>query len=164
MRFLHDGSLAVARKKHALSPVIRFAPIGELKFYTVSEEELEAPSRGSLGSIYLNIALTLLPLSAAFLVTLLSSTGGARVFRCRLPSELARSLVGLTPPSPRASPWCQNPTSTRFPANFTRCRALPGRTTTSKVRSGWPPRADRGSGSMISRLLLSSQVILVHQP
>jgi hypothetical protein len=63
----------VAKKKNALTPVIRFAPIGELKFYTVSEEELEALGRGSLGSIYLNIALALLPVSVAFLLTLLST-------------------------------------------------------------------------------------------
>jgi hypothetical protein len=63
----------VAKKKSELTPVIRFAPIGELNFYIVSEEELEALGRGSLGSIYLNMALALLPVSVAFLLTLLST-------------------------------------------------------------------------------------------
>lgn len=63
----------MARKKNEPSPVIRFAPIGELRFYTVTEEELEALGRGSLGSVYLNLTLALLPVSVAFLLTLLST-------------------------------------------------------------------------------------------
>ncbi len=52
-------------------PIIRLAPLGELNVYMVMEEELEAIGRGSPGSIFLNFALALLPLSASFLMTLL---------------------------------------------------------------------------------------------
>jgi hypothetical protein len=55
-------------------PVIRIATLGELKFYMVSEEELEALSRGSPGSVYLNLALALLPVAVAFLLTQVSTT------------------------------------------------------------------------------------------
>ncbi len=52
----------------------------------VTEQELEALGRGSPGSVFLNFSLALLPLSAAFLITLLSTTipsvGGLVFFVC----------------------------------------------------------------------------------
>ena len=56
------------------APVIRVAPLGELRVYMVTEEELNIISRGSPGSVLSNFALALLPLAAAFLITLLSTT------------------------------------------------------------------------------------------
>src|SRR5207248_6726060 len=50
------------------------APLGELKVYMVTEEELDTLGRGSPGSVFLNFALALLPLSVAFLVTLLTTS------------------------------------------------------------------------------------------
>jgi hypothetical protein len=60
--------------RHHVAPVLRVAPLGELKVYTVTEAELDAIGRGSPGTVFLNFALALLPLSAAFVITLLSTT------------------------------------------------------------------------------------------
>ncbi len=60
-------------EQHPVGPVLRVAPLGELKVYTVTEEELDAIGRGSAGSIFLNFALALLPLSGGFLITLLTT-------------------------------------------------------------------------------------------
>ena len=65
-----------AKKKddlHQVAPVLRVAPLGELKVYTVTEEELDTVGRGSPGSIYLNFAIGLLPLGFSFLITLLTT-------------------------------------------------------------------------------------------
>ena len=56
-----------------LPPVVRVAPLGDLKAYIVSEHELEALARGSSGSLYLNFALALLPVSLTLFVTLLTT-------------------------------------------------------------------------------------------
>lgn len=64
---------AKRREQHPVGPVLRVAPLGELKVYMVTEEELEAIGRGSSGSILLNFALALLPLAGAFLITLLTT-------------------------------------------------------------------------------------------
>src|SRR6266851_10133365 len=42
-------------------PVIRVAPLGELKVYTINEHELETLGQGSPGSVYIGFALALLP-------------------------------------------------------------------------------------------------------
>lgn len=57
-----------------LTPMIRVAPLGELRVYMITEEELNSLGRGSPGSVFLNFALALLPLAASFLVTLLSTS------------------------------------------------------------------------------------------
>ena len=51
-------------------PLVRVAPLGELRVYQVTEGELDEISRGSPGSIFLNFALVLVPLSVSFLLTL----------------------------------------------------------------------------------------------
>ncbi len=66
----------MAKKKeelHAVAPVLRVAPLGQLNVYTITEDELESLRRGSPGSIYLNFGLALTPVSIAFLITLLST-------------------------------------------------------------------------------------------
>ena len=60
-------------ESRSVSPVVRVAPLGELKVYMVTEEELEALGHNSPGSVFLNFSLALLPLSAAFLITLLTT-------------------------------------------------------------------------------------------
>lgn len=66
---------AKKRAEHSVfDPFYRVAPLGEIKVYPLTEEELDAIGRGSPGSIFLNFALALLPLSAAFLITLLTTT------------------------------------------------------------------------------------------
>jgi hypothetical protein len=64
-----------AKKKetHPVAPVLRVAPLGELKVYTVTEDELETLGRGSPGSLFLNLGLALFPVAIAFLITLLST-------------------------------------------------------------------------------------------
>ncbi len=60
-----------------VAPVVRVAPLGELKVYMVTEEEIDKLGGGSPGSIFLNFAIALLSLSASFLLTLLTTTIGA---------------------------------------------------------------------------------------
>ena len=55
-------------------PVIRHAPLGELRVYTIHEHELEGLARGSPGSLFLNFALALLPVSITLIVTLATTT------------------------------------------------------------------------------------------
>lgn len=62
-----------------VAPVVRVAPLGELKVYMVTEEEIDKLGGGSPGSIFLNFAIALLSLSASFLLTLLTTTIGAIV-------------------------------------------------------------------------------------
>jgi hypothetical protein len=51
-------------------PVVRIAPLNELKAYIVSEHELDALARGSTGALFLNFALSLLPIALTLIVTL----------------------------------------------------------------------------------------------
>jgi hypothetical protein len=65
-----------AKKKdetHPVAPVLRVAPLGELKVYTITEDELDALGRGSPGSVYLNFGLALVPVAVSFLITILST-------------------------------------------------------------------------------------------
>lgn len=62
-------------------PVIRVAPLGELKIWPVTEEELLQLEQGSPAELYLNFALSLLSVGASFLATLLATTiESVRVF------------------------------------------------------------------------------------
>lgn len=61
------------KDQHQVGPVLRVAPLGELKVYAVTEDELEALGRGSPGSLYLNLGLAMLPVGIAFLITILSA-------------------------------------------------------------------------------------------
>jgi hypothetical protein len=64
----------MARKKEETPPVVRVAPLGELKAYTVSEHELDRLARGSVVSDLLTIAYALLSVAVTLLATLLSTT------------------------------------------------------------------------------------------
>ena len=61
------------KEEHRVAPVLRVAPLGELRVYTITEDELDALGRGSPGSVYLNFALALIPVAIAFLITILST-------------------------------------------------------------------------------------------
>jgi hypothetical protein len=54
-------------------PVIRYAPLGELRVYAVYEHELEILAHGSPASLYLNFALALLSIFATSLVALVTT-------------------------------------------------------------------------------------------
>jgi hypothetical protein len=56
-----------------LLPAIRVAPLGELRVYIISEEELNELEHGSPASQNLNFALALLASGLTFLTTLLTT-------------------------------------------------------------------------------------------
>jgi hypothetical protein len=56
--------------KRDVDPVVRVAPYGELRLYSVSEDELEILAQGSPSSTFLNFSLSLLPMSIGLYVTL----------------------------------------------------------------------------------------------
>lgn len=55
-------------------PAIRVAPLGELRVYVISEDELNEPEQGSPASQHLNFALALLASGLSFLATLLTTS------------------------------------------------------------------------------------------
>ena len=94
----------MAKKKedlHAVAPVLRVAPLGQLNVYTITEDELNSLRRGSPGSLFLNIGLALAPVSFAFLITILSTSipnlEGKIFF---IAGTLIFGLAGATPPKP----------------------------------------------------------------
>jgi hypothetical protein len=54
-------------------PAIRVAPLGELRVYVISEEELNELEQGSPASQHLNFSLALLASGLSFLATLLTT-------------------------------------------------------------------------------------------
>jgi len=54
-------------------PAIRIAPLGELRFWIISEDELKQFEQGSPAGLYLNFSLTLVSMGLSFLITLLST-------------------------------------------------------------------------------------------
>lgn len=54
-------------------PVIRFAPLSEIKTYQLSESELDRLENGSPEATSLNFALALIPTSISLVVTLLTA-------------------------------------------------------------------------------------------
>lgn len=55
-------------------PVLRYAPLGELKIYPVYEHELDMLKQGSPVSLFLNFALFLLPIGLTLIFTLATTT------------------------------------------------------------------------------------------
>jgi hypothetical protein len=56
-----------------LLPAVRVAPLGELRVYVISEEELNELEIGSPASLHLNFSLALLASGLSFLATLLTA-------------------------------------------------------------------------------------------
>ena len=54
-------------------PVVRYAPVGEIKIYMIQESELETLANGSSDSLFLSLALALLPTALTLLVSLLTT-------------------------------------------------------------------------------------------
>ncbi len=54
--------------------MVRVAPLGELRAYTISEQELEKPEQGAPLSYLLTIGLCLLSAGVGFLIALLSTS------------------------------------------------------------------------------------------
>lgn len=52
------------------APIVRYAPLGELRVYEISEAELEKLENGPPGQVYLSFALALLPASLTVFITL----------------------------------------------------------------------------------------------
>ena len=59
---------------HIPTPIVRVAPFGPIDCYVISEDELELLASGSAGSLYLNLALALLPVAFTLLITLQTAT------------------------------------------------------------------------------------------
>jgi hypothetical protein len=77
-------------------PIVRYAPLGELKIYAISEDELDRLAKDGDESIYLNFALALLPTSLSLFVTLLSTTiNSNRVFVAFLVTAIMTLIAGL---------------------------------------------------------------------
>jgi len=75
--------------------VIRVAPLGELKAYTVYEHELDTLARGAPGSTLLNFSYALIPVAITLLVTLLSTTVSATVLILFVCAFLIFLLAGI---------------------------------------------------------------------
>lgn len=58
--------------KQPAGPIVRVAPLGELRAYTVFEHELDRLAKGTAGSLYLNFALALLSAFVTLLATLVT--------------------------------------------------------------------------------------------
>jgi glucan phosphoethanolaminetransferase (alkaline phosphatase superfamily) len=61
--------------KQNFAPVIRVAPLGELKVYAITEAELDQLEHGSPSSIYLNFALFFWGVCLSLFAALLTATG-----------------------------------------------------------------------------------------
>lgn len=59
-------------KRRQGGPVVRIAPLGEIRAWIVYEHELDALASGSPGAILLNFALALLPIALTLFTTLLT--------------------------------------------------------------------------------------------
>lgn len=59
-----------ARTDRPAPPEVRYAPLGELKVYEISEGELEKLESGPPGQIHLNFALAFLPAALTIFITL----------------------------------------------------------------------------------------------
>ncbi len=66
--------MAAKKKDEPLAPVVRYAPLGELRVYQVYEHELDALARGSPNSLFLNFALFLLGIALTLFVALSTAT------------------------------------------------------------------------------------------
>ncbi len=60
--------------KTSLHPVIRVAPLGELKIYPITEAELNELERGSAASVHLNFALFFLGIAIPLFFTIRLAT------------------------------------------------------------------------------------------
>ena len=88
----------MARKKDdglPAQPVVRVAPLGELKAYTVSEHELDRLARGAAVSDLLTIGYALLSVGATLVVTLLSTTLGQVQLLLFFSSFLIFTIAGV---------------------------------------------------------------------
>ncbi len=88
----------MARKRAAdqpPDPVIRYAPLGELKVYLVFEHELDMLAHGSPGSVFLNFAYALIPVAITILATLLSTDVSGTILVVFVCSFLIFLLAGI---------------------------------------------------------------------
>lgn len=115
-----DGRTTIQK----VEPVIRVAPLGELKAYIISEDELDELARGSPASLFLNLALGFIPTGITFLIALLSTTiQSTRIFNvfviCCVVFILAGAVLLLF--------WWRYASSSRSMINRIRKRMPPAR-------------------------------------
>jgi hypothetical protein len=76
-------------------PIVRVAPLQELRVYQISESELEKLERGSPESIHLSLALAFLPAALTLLITLQTvDITKPRIYNAYLFSFLLLALQG----------------------------------------------------------------------
>ncbi len=77
-------------------PVLRYAPLGELKIYPVYEHELDMLKQGSPVSLFLNFALFLLPIGLTLIFTLATTPIAAdRLFQAYVLVAGLTIILGL---------------------------------------------------------------------
>ena len=77
-------------------PSLRFATFGEIKIYWLYEHELDALGAGSSASLFLNFALSLLPISITLLVAMLTTTiPSDRLFAGFLSVSVITAIAGI---------------------------------------------------------------------
>ena len=77
-------------------PVVRYAPLGELKIYPVYEHELDMLKQGSPVSLFLNFALCLLPIGFTLILTFATTTiPSDRLFQTYVTLAVLTIIAGL---------------------------------------------------------------------
>jgi glucan phosphoethanolaminetransferase (alkaline phosphatase superfamily) len=66
--------LVAKQQQTIVAPVIRVAPLGELRIYPITEAELDELERGSPASIHLNFALLFWGVAATLVVAILTTS------------------------------------------------------------------------------------------
>jgi hypothetical protein len=80
----------------SIVPAIRIAPLGELRLWIISEQELNEAEQGSPSSLYLNFALLLIGSGVSFFVTLLvTEIPSVRTFTVIVVLTVVFLLVGI---------------------------------------------------------------------
>lgn len=91
--------------KSNIMPAVRVAPLGELRLFVISEEELNAAEQGSPASLYLNFALALISSGLSFLTTLLvADISSIRTFAVFVILAVVFLLVGTI----LFAMWCRS--------------------------------------------------------
>jgi hypothetical protein len=76
-------------------PVIRYAPIGQLVVYEVSEKELDDLARGGDSSLELNFGVALLSIAVTVLFTYLTVPLDGKIFTVFVCAGLITAISGL---------------------------------------------------------------------
>ena len=82
-------------KGQPTAPIIRVAPLGELRVYQITEDELNRLARGNPSSVWLDFSLALLAAFVGILATMASSQLTDRNFTVFVCVEVIIGLFGV---------------------------------------------------------------------